>query len=515
MKDHIANLRSEWNLQHIRGVMPFTQEDLMTATMAQVAHLKVPHPTELFVGSSWVSPSSDERVDVVTPIDGSIVASLPAVTVDDAKIAVAMAQEAFLNGPWATMEVGERIVVVERFLDLLEAGLEATNLAWVTEVGVPVTTAAAFGGGLTLAGRDSLRLARELPFVEERDTPGGRVVVRREALGPVLAVMTYNGPTTEIGLSVIPSLLVGNPVIVKLPPECRMVGHYLADAADQAGFPEGVISILTAETEVSKYLVAHDDVAGVHFTGGTEIGGEVAAVCGKRVARCTLELGGKSAAIVLDDADLDKTLPLLMVMTTLQGQVCNALTRVLVSRSRHDEVVVRLVEAFADVQIGDPRDPQTAFGPLPTERVRARSEGYIARAVAAGARVAAGGGRPAGWEQGFFLEPTLLVNVSNDMEVARSEIFGPVFCVIPYDDVDHAVSIANDSPFGLAGAVFTENNDQALEIAARVRVGTFWINAAAPCLTAPYGGQKATGHGRVGGPEGFFDLTALKQVVTG
>ncbi len=210
----------------------------MTATTTQVSQMAVPHAGELFIGSRWVGPSSDHVVDVVSPIDGSVVSTLPAVTIEDAKAAVSMARMAFLDGPWPTMPVSDRISVVERFLDLLEEGLDATNLAWATEAGVPLTTAAAFGGGLSLSGRDSLRLAAELSFVEERDTAGGRVVVRREALGPVLAVMTYNGPTTEIGLSVIPSLLVGNPVIVKLPPECRMVGHFLADAADKAGFPE-------------------------------------------------------------------------------------------------------------------------------------------------------------------------------------------------------------------------------------------------------------------------------------
>ncbi|PKW16775.1 aldehyde dehydrogenase family protein [Saccharopolyspora spinosa] len=485
----------------------------MTSTLSSTQR-DLPHPRDIFVGGRWVTPSGSRAVPVVSPIDGSVLCHLPEVSAGDADAAVAQASAAFEAGPWPSMTPAERSVVVERFLTLLEQRLDEINLAWSQEVGIPITTAVAFGQGMSLAGRDSLRLARELPFSEIRETAGGRALVSREPLGPVLAILTYNGPTTEVGLSVIPALLVGNPVIVKLPPENRLVGQHLAEAAGLAGFPDGVISVLTAEAEVSKHLVAHPGVAAVHFTGGTEIGAEVASVAGRRLVRTTLELGGKSAAIVLDDADLDATIPLLMAMTTFQGQICNSLTRVLVPETRHDEIVARLREAFGAVKVGDPTDPATEFGPLPTERVRSRAEGYIRRAVEAGATVAYGGKRPEGFESGCYLEPTLLTDVDNTMEVARNEIFGPVYCVIRYSSgVDEAIRIANDSPLGLAGAVFTTDTDKAMRVAAQVRVGTFWVNGVAPCLTAPYGGVKASGYGRVGGPEGFFDLTEIKQVV--
>jgi len=302
--------------------------------------------------------------------------------------------------------------------------------------------------------------------------------------------------------------------VIKLPPENRLLGHFLADALHAAGFPDGVVSVLTADTEVSKQLVAHPDVAMVHFTGGTEIGSEVAAVCATRIARVTLELGGKAAAIVADDADLDEVVPILMGgMVTFQGQLCVALTRILVSNDRHDELVSKLVTAIEQVRIGDPADPATEFGPLPSQRIRDRAEGYIARAIAEGATVATGGKRPPGFESGCFLEPTLLTDVDNSMEVAQNEIFGPVYTVIRYDDIDDAVRIANDSKYGLLSAIYTNDDALARSVAERLRVGVSVINGNFPCLTAPYGGVKQSGYGRVSGPEGMLELTNIKQIV--
>jgi acyl-CoA reductase-like NAD-dependent aldehyde dehydrogenase len=340
------------------------------------------------------------------------------------------------------------------------------------------------------------------------------VVTRSTPVGPVLSIITYNGPGTEIAFGVLPALLMGNTVIIKLPPENRLVGQYIAQAFSDVGFPPGVVNLLTADVAVSKHLVAHEEIDLVHFTGGTEIGQQIAASCAKRVARVVLELGGKAAAIVADDADFNAVLPSLVAgMTTYQGQLCVALTRILVSRQRHDELVGQLVGALAQIKIGDPADPGISYGPMPSERIRARAEGYIARAIDQGATVAYGGHRPPGLEQGFFLEPTLLTNVTNDMEIAQNEIFGPVFAVIPYDDIDDAVRIANDSKYGLASSIYTASDDLAWDVARRVRVGAFSINGNFPCLTAPYGGVKKSGYGRVAGPEGMLELTSIKQIV--
>jgi betaine-aldehyde dehydrogenase len=341
----------------------------------------------------------------------------------------------------------------------------------------------------------------------------GPVEIRREPLGPTVAIVAFNGPHMQTALAIVPGLIVGNPFVLKLPPLNRMLGYFLADAADEAGFPEGVFSVLAGETDVSEYLVSHEQVAAVHFTGGNEVGSSIMHACADRVAHVTLELGGKSAAIVAADADLDIAVPALVgSLAQYSGQICVAMTRILAAREIHDELVERLAAGFAALRIGDPADPATEWGPLAGARFRDRAEGYIARAVEAGATVAYGGRRPPGFDSGYYLEPTLLSGVTNDMEAAQNEIFGPVFCVIPFDDLDDAVSLANDSRYGLAGSVFTTNPDAARDVARRVRTGVFAINATFPRLTGPFGGMKQSGFGREGGLEGFYELTATKSI---
>jgi betaine-aldehyde dehydrogenase len=251
----------------------------------------------------------------------------------------------------------------------------------------------------------------------------------------------------------------------------------------------------------------------VHFTGGSEIGAEIMKVCADRMARVTLELGGKSAAIIASDANLEDVVPVLAGgLTMMSGQMCIAMSRILVARPLHDELVERLVTFFSDVRIGDPLDPETVWGPLASKRARERAEGYIRRAVDEGAQVACGGTRPAEFPDGNFLTPTVLTNVNNDMEVAQQEVFGPVFSVIPFDSIEEAVHLANASKYGLAGSIFTQDEGLALDVARRIRTGAFCINATFPCLTAPFGGMKQSGFGREGGIEGLLELTNIKSI---
>ncbi len=462
----------------------------------------IPHRDELFLASEWTTPSSDRRVDVISPTTGHVIASLPEVTTEDADVAVRGARAAF--PAWSQSTLQERYAVVR--LDVIKA-------LWAEEGGMPVQTGEAFAMATRLIAEDVLGIAQTLELSEIRDTPAGKVEIRHEPIGPTLAILTYNGPHVESAMSVLPGLLAGNTFVVKVAPESRIVGYLMADAADQAGFPAGVLSIFAGEAEVSKFLVNHPDIDAIHFTGGTEIGADIVRASAGRIAKVTLELGGKSAAIIADDADLDTAIPALVgAMTGYCGQICVAMTRILVSHQRHDEVVDRLKQAFAALRIGDPADPQTDYGPLVAERVRERAEGYIERAVQDGATIAYGGQRPSGHGDGWFLEPTLLTNVDNSMEVAQNEIFGPVFCVIPYDDIDNAVDIANDSRFGLCGSVFSRDSDLARDVARRVRTGTFAVNGASPCLTAPFGGMKQSGFGRESGRESILELTSMKAI---
>lgn len=473
--------------------------------------IRLPHDAEVFIGSRWVAPSSDAKVTIISSATEEAVYELPAIALEDAASAVTAAREAFDS--WNAMPFEERREIVVRFCAGIRSRFGDIARAWAIEAGMPLMMGELFNTSVGLILDDMTELSKTVAMSEVRHTPAGPVQVLHEGIGPTLAIITYNGPHTEIALAVVPGLMAGNTFIVKLPPENQMLGYFLAEAAAEAGFPPGVISIIAADADVSRFLVAHDQIDAVHFTGGTEVGVEIVKACAPRVARVTLELGGKSAAIIADDANLDTAIPSLVAgMTAYCGQVCVSMTRILVPRSRHDEIVRRMVDALRAIEIGDPLLETTQYGPLAAKRVRERAEGFIERAVHDGAIVAYGGGRPIGTDRGWFLEPTLLVNVTNAMEVAQSEIFGPVYCVIPYDGIDEAIDIANDSRYGLCGSVFTEDADLAADVARRVRVGTFAINAAFPCMTAPFGGVKQSGFGREGGREAFYELTSIKSI---
>ena len=470
--------------------------------------------SQILLGGRWVTPSSDAVVKVYSPVTQDEIGEFPDTTKEDAERAVQAARIAFDEGGWSGLSVEQRGQYVERYLQAFERYADQIADAWVAEVAITRTVAGAFNGVASLLGKEALDVARSVVLAERRSTIIGEVELRREPLGVVLAIQTYNGPTVEFAFTVLPALLMGNTVVVKLPPENGLTGQVLAQAVYEAGFPEGVLTVLPAGLEVSKFLVEHPSVDMVHFTGGTEVGAEIAATCAKRIARVILELGGKSAAIVADDANLADILPTLVGgMIPIQGQVCVALTRILVSRERHDELVGLLRGALGALKIGDPADPEVDFGPLPNKRVWDRAMGYIERAVADGAVIAHGGRRPEGLDRGWFMEPTLLINVDNSMEVAQNEIFGPVFVVIPFDDLDDAIAIANDSRFGLAGAVFTPDDPTAWRVASKLRVGAVAINGNFPCLAAPFGGVKQSGFGRVAGPEGMLEFTEIKQIV--
>lgn len=317
-----------------------------------------------------------------------------------------------------------------------------------------------------------------------------------------------------MGMKVIPALLAGCPVVVKFSPESQLTSRFIAEAAAATGFPPGVLSFLAAELDTSQYLVRHPGIDMVHMTGGTAVAMDVVAQTSKRLARTVLELGGKSPAIITEDADIDD------VLTTLVpgaiggcGQVCVALTRILVPSIRYDEIVGKIAEAFNAIKVGDPFDPENDLGPLGNRRALERTERMLERALEQGAKIAAGGRRPEGLDGGFFFAPTLLRDVTNDMEIAQDEVFGPLIVVIPYADIDDAVRIANGSKFGLAGSVYAADKDAALAIARRIHSGGVALNSAGISLTEPFGGIKQSGWGRECGAEGILEFTDIKQIL--
>jgi aldehyde dehydrogenase (NAD+) len=311
-----------------------------------------------------------------------------------------------------------------------------------------------------------------------------------------------------------PALLAGCTVILKSSPEAPGEGYLVAEIAEEVGLPPGVLNVVTADREVSELLVRDPRVDKITFTGSIAAGRRIASLCGERIASCTLELGGKSAAVILDDMDIAATARTLsQAECFLSGQVCSSLTRIVVTRRRHDELVEALAGTFSQVRVGDPFDAQTQMGPLAASRQRDRVEGYIARGVADGATLATGGGRPKDLDRGWYVEPTVFGNVDNSSAIAQEEIFGPVLSVIPADDEQHAIAVANDTIYGLNASVFTNDVDRAREVAGQLRSGTVGHNAFRTDFGIAFGGFKQSGIGREGGREGLLPFLETKTVI--
>ncbi len=468
----------------------------------------------LFIGGDWIAPATKSMIDVISPHNEELVGRTPEAKEADIDRAVAAARDAFDNGPWPRMTGPERADVMARLLALLQerSGDMATTIT--KEMGCPISFSEVGQVMGTFMMLDYyIRLAREFAFEDVRPGLQGPCLVRREAVGVAACIVPWNVPLFTIMLKLAPAMAAGACVVIKPAPETPLDAMMLAEAVKAAGVPNGVVNIVPAGREVGEYLVRHAGVDKVAFTGSTAAGRKIAAICGEQLKRVTLELGGKSAAIILDDADLSFTIPsLLPAIMMNNGQACVAQTRILASRKRYDEVAAALTEVVKAMPIGDPLDPMTQCGPLVARRQQERVEGYIKIGRDEGAKVACGGGRPAGQSKGWYVEPTVFVNVNNQMRIAREEIFGPVVCVIPYDSPQDAVKIANDSEYGLSGSVWTADIDVGLGIAKQVRTGTYTVNGFAMEFAGPFGGFKASGIGRELGPEGLAGYLEAKQI---
>src|SRR5256714_10838361 len=385
------------------------------------------------------------------------------------------------------------------------------------EMGSPITfSQLAQGPAPWMMLNTFLQISAEYPWEEKRvGVLGSDVIVRSEPVGVVGAIVPWNVPQFVTMSKLAPALLTGCSIVIKPSPETPLDAFLMAELLEEAGIPKGVVSVVPAGREVGEHLVRHAGVDEIAFTGSTAAGRKIASICGEQLKRVSLELGGKSAAIILDDADLDKTIEGLKFASLMNnGQACVAQTRILASKERYNHVVDALSAMVGGLAVGDPSDPATEVGPLVAERQQERVEKYIALGQEEGAKVVVGGsGRPAGLDKGWYVQPTVFAGVSNDMRIAQEEIFGPVLAVIPFDGVDDAVRIANDSEFGLAGSVWTADIDLGLDIARRVRTGTYGINQYTMDFIAPFGGYKGSGIGREFGREGLEHYLELKSIV--
>ncbi|ALJ19264.1 aldehyde dehydrogenase [Microbacterium sp. No. 7] len=468
----------------------------------------------LFIGGEWVAPSSSEKITVISPFTEQPIAQVPAGTVADIDRAVAAARKAFDEGPWPRMTLAERIDVLRALSAELAANEETMARLVTAEMGSPIAHSVPIQATRPrLILDEMISLAQEYPFDEVREAASGRARVLRRARGVLGAVVPWNAPHLVTLMKLAPALLTGCTAVVKASPETPLDQYLFAELAQRAGLPAGVLNIVAADREPSEHLITHPGVDMISFTGSTPVGKRIASLCGGLVRRATLELGGKSAAIVLDDVDVPSIAETLVHMAFRNnGEVCTAKTRFIVPRRLSGEITEAVVETVRRLPVGDPFDPATYFGPLVTSTHRDRVEGMIRGAVAQGATAAIGGGRPAALPTGWFVEPTIFTGVTSSMTIAQDEVFGPVGLVLEYDTVEEALAIANDSRYGLSGSVFGGDAARAADVAARMETGMVEVNGCPAGLAAPFGGVKESGIGYELGLEGFDEFVEVKSI---
>jgi aldehyde dehydrogenase (NAD+) len=474
------------------------------------------HADRFFIGGEWVAPSSDAMIDVIDSTSEQLYFSVAEAQAADMDRAVTAARQAFDEGPWPRMTHAQRAEYLRAFSVALAERADSLGQIWPRESGVihKIAKVAIYGATSTFDYYASLAdsFAWESPRQPSMGGEFGLLV--REPVGVVGAIIPWNAPMSLIGYKVAPALIAGCTVVLKSSPEAPGEGYLIAETAEAIGLPPGVLNVVTADRPVSELLVTDPRVDKITFTGSTAAGRRIASLCGERIARCTLELGGKSAAVILDDMDLGVAAQAIAgAECFLSGQVCSSLTRIVVNRSRHDELVEALSAVFAKVQVGDPFDENTGIGPLVAERQRDRVLGYVAKGVAEGATLASGGGRPKDLDRGWFVEPTVFGNVDNSSTIAQEEIFGPVLSVIPAADEQQMIAVANDTIFGLNASVFTNDVERAREVAGQLRSGTVGHNAFRTDFGIAFGGFKQSGLGREGGVEGLLPFLESKTII--
>ena len=474
------------------------------------------HPDRIFVGGSWIEPSTDAKLPVIMPSTEQLFLEVAEAQPADVDRAVEAARTAFDTGPWPRMSHAERAVYLDAIADeILRRKPELIDM-WVSEVGTTISIVPSMVDVAAYRFRYYAELSKSFPFRERHAGGSGAfdAYLVREPVGVVAAILPWNGPIVMGAGKAAAALIAGCSVVMKASPEAPGGVYMLSEIIESVGLPAGVFNMIAADRAASEHLVRHTGVDKVTFTGSSAAGKRVGSICGERLARVTLELGGKSPGIVLDDYDLEKVAKSIAVSAPMNtGQACNSLTRIIVSQPRHDALVEAMAAEFAKIRVGDPFAPASRMGPLTMARQRDRVESYVAKGVAEGAVLATGGRRPAHLNRGYYIEPTLFANVDNNMTIAREEIFGPVVSVIPARDEAHAIVLANDTEFGLNASIFTDDMDRFWKVAAQVRSGTVGHNGYRASGSIALGGYKQSGVGREGGAEGLHSFLETKVVM--
>ena len=464
----------------------------------------------LHIDGEWVIPSGAEHLDVWSPSTEELVGRVPVAGPRELDSAIEAARRAFDHGPWPRMSVDARRAVLRRAAEILAPRADELTRISTSENGI----IARYGLG-NVGPRFAYNAGVDVPGPEYRTAPdGARAKIVHEAVGVVGAIVPWNSPIPLTLSKVLPALMAGCTVVLKPASDTPLSAFVLVEALAEAGLPPGVLNLVVAPRDVAERMIRSPLVDHISFTGGTNAGKHIAKLCCDNVTRFHLELGGRSPVIVLDDADLASVAPAVLGGGLLlnNGEACAAWTRILVPRARHDETVDAFCAVVERARVGDPFDLETDLGPMISEGHRASVEGYIELAKREGARVAIGGGRPAGLDRGWYLEPTILVDADNTMRSTREEIFGPVVSVVPYDDDDDAVRIANDSRFGLAAGIFTSDDARGVELASRIQSGTVGVNGLGFNMAFPFGGYKESGIGRQHGPESVLEFLEVKTI---
>jgi aldehyde dehydrogenase (NAD+) len=478
----------------------------------------------LYVDGAWTDSEGDELIEVRNPATEEVIGVVPQGTAADVRRAIAAARRAFDEGPWPRLPAAERAEVLLRFaaamerrlpeiidLNIAEAG-SVRPLAESIQVGIPV---AHFRD---MAERVVPTFDWERPIAPFVGLGIGQGVIRREPFGVAALVSAYNFPFFLSVMKLAPALASGCTVVLKPAPTTPLEVLLLGEIADEAGLPPGVLNIVTGDIAAGQELTTSPGVDLVSFTGSDAVGRLVYEQAAPSLKKVVLELGGKSASIITEDANLELAIPdVLMNFLTHAGQGCSLFTRTLVHESIHDDLVAGVKAALDYVKVGNPADPATGLGPLISEAQRGKVEALIRAGQDEGAQIAYGGGRPAGLDKGYFVEPTLFTGVDNGMKIARTEFFGPVGVVIPFTDDADAIAKANDNPYGLAAGVRSKDPARAYEIAKQLRAGTVIINGGGGGLSphAAFGGYKQSGLGREWGEHGLSEFLQTKTITWG